>query len=54
LNNLVSQLVYCGKSWNVDTVIVDGRVIMENRIVNTVDEGPTLERTQKLAADLAN
>jgi 5-methylthioadenosine/S-adenosylhomocysteine deaminase len=54
LNNLVSQLVYCGKSWNVDTVIVDGRLVMENRIVQTLEEGPTLQRTQELAADLRN
>jgi len=52
LNNLVSQLVYCGKSHNVDTVIVDGRVIMENRIVNTVDENLAMERTQDLASNL--
>ena len=54
LNNLVSQLVYCGKSWNVDTVIVDGRLIMENRVVGTVDENAIMERTQDLAADLAD
>ena len=52
LNNLVSQLVYCGKSSNVETVIVDGRLVMENRIVNTVDEELTIERTQNLASDL--
>jgi len=54
LNNLVSQLVYCGKSWNVDTAIVDGRLIMENRNINTVDEAHTLDRTQELASDLVN
>jgi len=50
LNNLVSQLVYCGKSHNVDTVIVDGQLIIENRIVNTVDEKLVVERTQDLAS----
>jgi 5-methylthioadenosine/S-adenosylhomocysteine deaminase len=52
VNNLVSQLVYCGKSSNVETAIIDGRLVMENRIVNTVDEKLTLERTQDLASDL--
>jgi 5-methylthioadenosine/S-adenosylhomocysteine deaminase len=52
LNNLVSQLVYCAKSHNVETVIVDGRLIMQDRIVKTVDERLASERTQDLASDL--
>jgi 5-methylthioadenosine/S-adenosylhomocysteine deaminase len=52
LNNLVSQLVYCGKSHNVQTVMVDGEVIMEDRTVKTIDETPTVEKTQELASGL--
>jgi len=52
LNNLVSQLVYCGRAQNVDTVMVDGNLIMENRVVKTVDETAVVERVQQLATDL--
>ena len=52
MNNLVSQLVYCGKSHNVDTVIVDGRLIIENRMAKTIDEETAIQRTLDLAPDL--
>jgi guanine deaminase len=38
LNSIVRQLVYseCGRG--VETVIVDGRIVMENRVMKTIDE----------------
>ncbi|MEM2991460.1 MAG: amidohydrolase [Halobacteria archaeon] len=52
LNRLVSQLVYCGKSYNVHTVIIDGKVVMENRKIKTVDEGEVIEKAQKVTDEL--
>ncbi len=37
INNLVADLVYCCKSSDVETVIVDGRVVVENRRLAEVD-----------------
>lgn len=52
VNNPLSQVVYCGKSWNVETVIVDGNIIMENRVVKGVDEQELIWKVQELADDL--
>ena len=45
--NLISNLVYSASGDSVDTVIVDGKVIVENRVVKTVDEMEILEKAQK-------
>ena len=37
IHDLVSNLVYCGKASDVETVVVDGRVLVENRVVLGVD-----------------
>ncbi len=37
-NNLVSAIVYSCQSSDVDTVIVDGQILMENRELKTIDE----------------
>lgn len=50
LHDPYSHLVYAAKAADVRDVIVDGRVVMRNRRVLTVDEAETLERVQRLAA----
>ena len=37
---------------DVDTVLVDGKVLMRNRMVNTVDEAKVLERAQQATEDM--
>lgn len=37
VHNPISSLVYCGKACDVETVIVDGRVIMDHRRIVTID-----------------
>ncbi|WP_290540694.1 amidohydrolase [Alistipes sp.] len=37
VNDVVSNLVYCSKAADVDTVVVDGRIVVENRCVTGVD-----------------
>ena len=46
IHDLVSNLVYCGKASDVATVVVDGRIVVENRRVAGVD-------LPKLYADVA-
>jgi 5-methylthioadenosine/S-adenosylhomocysteine deaminase len=38
LYNVYSQLVYATKASDVETVIINGRAVMENRRVITIDE----------------
>ena len=37
VHNVVSNVVYCGKASDVDTVVVDGRIVVENRRIAGVD-----------------
>lgn len=50
--NVISHLVYAARGSDVETVIVDGKVVMENRIIKNVDESEVIrtatERSKKL------
>ena len=37
IHDVVSNLVYCGKAADVETVVVDGRIVVENRRIEGVD-----------------
>ncbi|MCM1151564.1 MAG: amidohydrolase [Alistipes sp.] len=37
IHDVVSNLVYCGKAADVETVVVDGRVVVENRTIPGLD-----------------
>ena len=37
VHDLVSDLVYCGQASDVEMVIVDGRVVVENRTIVGLD-----------------
>ncbi|MBO6202822.1 MAG: amidohydrolase family protein, partial [Selenomonas sp.] len=51
-NNLVSLLVYAANSSSVDTVICDGKVIMENNELKTLDEERICYEAQRCAERL--
>ena len=51
-NNHVSDLVYAGCGTDVDTVMVDGRIIMENRNVKTLDEREIISQARERASAL--
>ncbi|MHA1839144.1 MAG: amidohydrolase family protein [Candidatus Ranarchaeia archaeon] len=44
----VSQIVYCGKAENIDTVIINGKIVLRDRVMQTVNEKEILEKAQKL------
>ena len=52
VNDVVSQLVHCAKATDVDTVLVDGKVLMRGRECAPLDEGETLRRAQAARRDL--
>jgi 5-methylthioadenosine/S-adenosylhomocysteine deaminase len=46
LHNLYSDLVYATKSWDVLTVIINGRLVMRDRKLLTLDEAAIKERAR--------
>lgn len=51
-HNIVSDLVYAAKSDCVDTVICDGRILMQNRKIKEEEE--VLQKTKEIAEDIIN
>ncbi|QQK08390.1 amidohydrolase family protein [Miniphocaeibacter halophilus] len=55
MHNPVSTLVYSSGVENVETVIIDGNIVMENRKILTLDsEEETLKKIQNSAEDLCS
>ena len=52
VNDLVSQLVHCAKATDVDTVLVDGRVLMRERRCPALDKPEILGRARAAQGDL--
>jgi 5-methylthioadenosine/S-adenosylhomocysteine deaminase len=52
VNDLFSQLVHCAKASDVQTVIVNGRVLMKDRQLQLADERKLLEEARKANRDL--
>ena len=52
-DTVVSDLVYSASSGNVNTTIVDGKVLMENRQLKTLDLSKTLASAQEIANKLS-
>ena len=51
-NNIISGLVYSSTGSEVDTVIVDGKVLMENRRLTTIDEVRVYDEIRKITERL--
>ena len=51
-NNLVSGLVYSAKGSEVDTVLVDGRVLLQDGKLTTIDENRVYGEIRKITARL--
>ncbi len=54
VRNIASNLVYSANGSEVQTVIIDGKVVMENRRVLTMREDRVLEDAQKAAEEIAS
>jgi 5-methylthioadenosine/S-adenosylhomocysteine deaminase len=52
LHDVFASLVYSARGSDVDTVIVDGKLIMENRHVETLDEKSVIKKAEETASDL--
>ncbi len=54
LHDLCANLVYSARGCDVDTAIVNGRIIMSNRKVQTVDEDEVLKKAAEAARELVD
>jgi 5-methylthioadenosine/S-adenosylhomocysteine deaminase len=52
LHNIYANIVYATHGSDVDTVIVDGKILMINRQVKTLDEQAVMEKAEKTAFNL--
>ena len=52
VRNPISNLVYAASGSDVDTVIIDGEIIMQGREVKTIDERDVIERAQKIGLEV--
>lgn len=53
IRNIVPNLVYAARGHEVETTIIDGKVIMENRNILTIDELSEIKKAQKAAEQIA-
>ena len=54
LHNPVSNLIHSGSGEAANTVIIDGKVVMQNRKIETVNETEVLNKAQKAAEEIAD
>jgi 5-methylthioadenosine/S-adenosylhomocysteine deaminase len=54
LHDVCASLVYSARGSDVDTVIVDGKVLMQNRQVKTLNEQAVMEKAEKTACGLVS
>lgn len=48
LNNIFAQIVYNVKGHNVDTTIVNGKILMENKILNNINEKQIIKKCNEI------
>ena len=48
--SIVPNIIYCGDGYDVNTVIIDGKIVMRNKVIRTVDEEYWVEKGQQVAA----
>ena len=48
INNVFAEIVYNVKGTNVDTTIVNGKILMENRKINNIDKKEIIKKCAKI------
>jgi 5-methylthioadenosine/S-adenosylhomocysteine deaminase len=54
LYNEYSHLVYAASGADIDTVLINGKVVMENRTLLTIDEAEVMQRVREIAVNIKN
>lgn len=50
--DLVANVVYAAQAGDVDTVIINGDIVMENKVIKTFDEKEVIEKAALIASEL--
>jgi 5-methylthioadenosine/S-adenosylhomocysteine deaminase len=53
-HDLISNVVYSLGNRNVDTVICNGKIVMQDKKLKNIDEGEILEKTEEIAEDMVS
>ena len=51
VHDVIQNLVYCGKENDVETVIINGRIILRDGVMQTVDEKVAVANAMKLGSE---
>lgn len=54
VNNIFAELVYNAKGYNVDTTIINGKILMENKIIKHLDENNIIENCKNIINRIKN
>jgi 5-methylthioadenosine/S-adenosylhomocysteine deaminase len=54
LYNCYSQLVYAARGADVKTSIINGKIVMKDRQLRTIDLPTAMENVRDIAADIIN
>ena len=54
IRNIVPNLVYAARGTEVETVIIDGKIIVDHHTLMTVDEGAVIEKANAGARRISN
>lgn len=54
VNNIFSEIVYNIKGTNVETTIINGKIVMENRVVNGIDEHHIYKKCNEIIERIKN
>ncbi|WP_010248415.1 amidohydrolase [Acetivibrio cellulolyticus] len=54
VNDYIPALVYCVQGSDVDTVIIDGNILMENRVLKTIDEEKAKNKVKEISKRVLN
>lgn len=52
LNDVIHQLVYCEGGQSVDTVLVDGKVVVRNGLLTSVEETALIQKVEPISAKM--
>lgn len=52
VRNPISNLVYAANGTDVDTVIIDGKIVMQERELKTIDEAEVVEKAQEVGREV--
>ena len=53
LSNLIPNMVYSAHGEDVDTSIIDGKIVMQNRELKTVNEEKVIDQAKKTMESVA-